>query len=87
MLSSPPIVVEGLDIRTAGNEVIVHDPTHEKVHVLNSTAALVLELCDGRHSTEEIAAALSARTGAPLERVRPDVEAVLRSFRELAFVR
>ena len=82
-----PIAIDGLEVREAGVDVIVHDPQHEQVHILNRTAGAILELCDGAHAPEEIAASLCARTGAPRDRVLPDVNATLETFRQLRFVR
>ena len=82
-----PVAVDGLEVRQTGTDVIVHDPGNEQIHVLNRSAGAVLALCDGAHDLEAIAASLCAATGAPPERVRPDVEAALATFRELRFVR
>ena len=37
---------------------MLHQPERDRVHYLNHTAVMVLELCDGTLSPEEIAAAL-----------------------------
>ncbi len=88
MSDSPkPRAIEGLEVRRTGNDVIVHDPANERIHVLNRSAGMVLELCDGAHAPADIAASLCSRTGAPAERVLGDVEAALESFRQLRFVR
>lgn len=34
---------------------VVYQPTHDRVHHLNQTAALVLELCNGRHAPGDMA--------------------------------
>jgi hypothetical protein len=85
--TSNPRAVEGIDVRHAGGDVIVHDPANDKIHILNRSAGVVLDLCDGAHATEQIAAELSERTGAPPERVLEDVQAVLASFKQLRLVR
>lgn len=87
LTSSNPCAIEGIDVRHAGAEVIVHDPSNNKIHILNDAAGIVLQLCDGAHDAEQIAGELARRTGAPEERVLSDVHAVLASFRELRFVR
>lgn len=69
-----------IEVRRAGDDVLVHDSAREKVHVLNGTAGYVLELCDGAHSVSEIASCLSDATGADLSAVTRDVEAILREF-------
>ena len=35
---------------------VVYQPEQERVHFLNQTAAVVLELCDGRHGLQDIEA-------------------------------
>jgi hypothetical protein len=87
LVSSNPVAVAGLEVRQSGTDVIVHDPSNERIHVLNRSAGAVLALCDGAHDPAAIAASLCAATGAPPERVRPDVEAALAAFRDLRFVR
>ncbi len=76
-----------LEYRLAGNDVVVHDPQHERVHVLNKTAAYILQSCDGRRAAQAIADDLSRRTGVPSARVLLDVERTLGEFRALELVR
>jgi len=75
-----------LEYRVAGNDVVVHDPQHERVHVLNKTAAYILQSCDGRRGAQAIADDLSTRTGVPSARVLPEVERALTEFRALQLV-
>jgi hypothetical protein len=75
-----------LDYRIAGNDVVVHDPEHERVHVLNKVAAFILQSCDGRHSAQGIADELSTHTGAPRARILADVERTLTELRALELV-
>ena len=84
---SKPVAIEGLEVRRTGLDVIVHDPKHEKIHILNRSAGDLLALCDGEHDPAQIAASLRAGTDAPPERVLGDVLATLETFRRLRFVR
>ena len=43
-----------LTIQDIGDETIVYDPERENVHVLNQTAQLIWNLCDGEHTMDEI---------------------------------
>jgi hypothetical protein len=83
LLRANPIKTKELEIRKVDGNVLVHDPTHDKVHVINRTAAYVLELCDGTRSSIEIARSLSDATGADLSVVIRDVDALLREFQLL----
>jgi len=80
---SNPTKAAGIEVRTAGDDVLVHDPAHDKVHVLNGTAGYVLELCDGAHSVGDIARSLSDATGVEYALVLRDVEGIVRDFEGL----
>jgi Coenzyme PQQ synthesis protein D (PqqD) len=72
--------LEGLD------EVIYVRPEDGASFSLNLTAASVLELCDGRHSRDEIARqladALPAGSAPEVTEIGADVDAILNSFAE-----
>jgi Coenzyme PQQ synthesis protein D (PqqD) len=53
--STAPKAKAGLDISAAENGFIVFQPEVERVHYLNHSAVLVLELCTGQNSVSEIA--------------------------------
>ncbi len=53
--SAAPKARAGLDISTAEDGFIVFQPEVERVHYLNHSAVLVLELCTGQNSAREIA--------------------------------
>jgi hypothetical protein len=78
-----PTKSENLEIRKAGDEVLVHDPAHGKVHVLNATAGAILELCDGTRTPGEIAKSIADATGADVALVARDVDGILREFSSL----
>lgn len=78
-----PTKAAGIEIRKAGDDVLVHDPVHDKVHVLNGTAGYVLELCDGVHSVSDIAHSISDATGAEYALVLRDIEGIVRDFEGL----
>jgi hypothetical protein len=50
-----PKIVEGLDINETDDGLIVYQESTDRVHHLNPTAAVILELCDGSRTVEEIA--------------------------------
>ena len=45
----------GLDINETDDGLIVYQESTDRVHHLNPTAAVVLELCDGTRSADDIA--------------------------------
>lgn len=89
MLDDPmrPLAGKEMEVTRAGDNVVVHDVAHAKIHVLNETGGAILELCDGARSPSEIAEIISRRYAAPLEQVRRDVEAALHAFVILDLVR
>ena len=50
-----PVRVTGIEIEEAGDGFIVYDPARDRVHYLNHTAALVLELANGKLDVQGIA--------------------------------
>jgi Coenzyme PQQ synthesis protein D (PqqD) len=75
-----------LDIRTVGEEVLVHDPAHEKVHILNRSAGQILDMCTGEHSQEDIVASICTQTGADKATIARDVAALLAEFTKLGLI-
>jgi hypothetical protein len=63
MSDERPELAEGLEVNESGDGVVIFDAATDRVHHLNNTAALVLELCDGRRSAEQIAALVGAAFG------------------------
>jgi Coenzyme PQQ synthesis protein D (PqqD) len=49
-----PKRVDGLDISPAEDGYIIYQPEFDRVHFMNATAVLVLELCTGQNSEQEI---------------------------------
>ncbi|MGD0379125.1 MAG: PqqD family peptide modification chaperone [Acidimicrobiales bacterium] len=55
MVQQLPKMAEGLDITETDDGLIVYQESTDRVHHLNPTAAVVLGMCDGTHTVEEIA--------------------------------
>ena len=45
-------------LQDLGHETVCYDPDQKAVHILNPTARLIWDLCDGEHTIEEIEVAL-----------------------------
>jgi hypothetical protein len=68
-----PRQIDGLDLSPADDGYIIYQPEQDRVHFLNPTAVLILELCNGRNSPEEIVELVKqayALPDAPVEVVR-----------------
>lgn len=46
----------GIEMHEVNGQFVVYESSRDAVHYLNPSAALVLELCDGSHSSDDIAA-------------------------------
>ena len=71
-MSDCPKPVEGLEINRVADGYVVYHPARDRVHYLNQTAAIVLELCNGRNDAAEIASLLKSAyelPGDPAEEV------------------
>ncbi|MGA2117480.1 MAG: PqqD family protein [Bryobacteraceae bacterium] len=55
LVQANPKRVDGLDINPAEDGYIIYQPELDRVHFLNATATLILELCNGNNSKEQIA--------------------------------
>ncbi len=51
---------DDLEIHSVEDGLVVYDPKSDRVHYLNHTAGLVLELCDGKVSSQQIAEMIGA---------------------------
>lgn len=66
-------------LQRVGDEAILHDEANCRTHVINGSAALAWELCDGR-SFDEMVGTFAAHFGVEDQRVRGDLERVLGRF-------
>ncbi len=49
-----PKQAPGLEVNEVADGYIVHQPDRERVHYLNNTAAIVMELCNGRNAEADL---------------------------------
>ena len=54
MTETHPQAVEGLEISIVEDGCVVHDSRRDKIHYLNETGAVILELCNGRVAATEL---------------------------------
>lgn len=76
-----PTQIPGLEIGFLGDGYVVLHPAEERMHSLNHTAALVLELCTGENDSSEIARLLQNAFGLsepPLDETRMCLETLFR---------
>jgi Coenzyme PQQ synthesis protein D (PqqD) len=85
LMASFPKQVDGLEISSVEDGLVVNDNHRGKVHYLNHTAGLVLTLCDGRNSIETIAGLLQKQFDLS-EPPEQDVHDAIDEFVEEEFV-
>ncbi len=66
--------LEGMD------EVIFIDPETGDNYAMNNMAAVILELCDGKHSAEDMSRIIQETLAGDFERIHKDVQAMLAEF-------
>ena len=81
-----PTLVDGLDLCEVVDGYVVYEAGTDNVHYLNNTAALVLELCTGGNSREEIATALQSAFNLP-EAPGAEVDDILARFTTTGLIR
>lgn len=75
-----PKTTQGLEINAVADGYIVYQSERDRVHYLNQTAALILELCNGHNAVSELPELLQSAfdlPDAPIE----EVEECLRRLR------
>ena len=76
-----PKTVGGLEVNAVSDGYIVHQPDRERVHYLNHTAAILLELCTGRTAAADLPELMRLAYNLP-EAPGKEVEECLRTLRE-----
>lgn len=63
--SDRPRRADGLEVNEVADGFVVYQPSRDRVHYLNHTAALVLELCTGENARADIDRAVQAAYDLP----------------------
>lgn len=72
-------------VKDMGEETVLYNPDTRKIHILNNTALFIWQLCDGRHSIEDISAAVVAKfcqkgNEKDEKRIEQDVRSIIDNF-------
>ncbi len=81
-----PQLVDGLDLCEVVDGYVVYEAGTDRVHYLNNTAALVLELCTGGNSREDITTAMRSAFNLP-EAPATEVNDILGRFTSEGLIR
>jgi hypothetical protein len=77
----------GIACKKMGDEMVLYDNTTESIHTLNPTAHFIWDLCDGRHTQEEIVNLVTENfSSTEGHDVRVQVKEVLDHFRSEALL-
>jgi len=82
----PPVRAEGLDINVLDDGFVVYQTSHDRVHYLNPTAGLLLELCNGTLGEAELAVRVAQAWNLP-EPPYEEVAAGLHDLRTQELIR
>jgi PqqD family protein of HPr-rel-A system len=84
-MSDRPSRIEEIDVVEVVDGFVIYHPARDRVHFVNHTAAVILELCDGAKTEAEIAALLQRLYELP-EAPETEVAECLAQFRDEGLV-
>jgi hypothetical protein len=71
----------GIEAKAIGAETLLYNESGEEIHVLNTTAKSIWELCDGQHTPQEMERAIREEYSIAAEmNVIADIERTLQVF-------
>ena len=76
----PVATADGKDL---GDEYLFYDRSHDRVHVLNSTAREIFLLCDGKRTEAEVVEAFGKKHELEQDVAQRDAAEVIRELAEL----
>lgn len=82
MIEKRPYQKPGIEVKVIGSETLLCNTSGEEIHVLNATAAMIWQLCDGQHNPQEMERAIREEFSIATETdVLADIEHTLLIFR------
>jgi PqqD family protein of HPr-rel-A system len=75
-----------VQLTRTGDEAVLVDAKNGKVHVVNRTAARVWEHCGEEPTVERLLEAMSREYEVTSDQLRPDIESLLETFRDLQLI-
>ena len=82
MKDSLPQRKPGIEAKDIGGETLLYNESGDEIHVLNTTAKSIWELCDGQHTPQDMEKAIREEYSIAAEMdVKADIERVLQIFR------
>jgi len=81
-MNDNPKQIEGLDINEGVDGYVIYHSEKDRIHFLNHTAVLVLELCNGERSVVEIAEVVEKMYGLKESQKESIVETIKKLYEE-----
>ena len=76
-----PVRKPGITVKDIGGEILLYNTAEKAIHLLNPTAQLIWELCDGEHTPEDMDHVVRANFSVPDEHnVSADIQQTLAVF-------
>ena len=82
MAPTKPRISDEVTVCDVDGEAVVYDPNGVQLHYLNHSAALVLDLCDGRSTIKQMAEAIADVYEVPVDEVEANVRKTIRELRK-----
>ena len=77
-----PLHKKNLILKDLGDEFLIYSAEHKEIHVINPTAQLIWNMCDGEHSLSDIEQEIRAHFSISPERdITGDIQSTLNIFR------
>jgi hypothetical protein len=77
-----PVHKRNLILKDLGDEFLIYSAEHKEIHVINPTAQLIWNMCDGEHSISDIEEQIRVHFSIPPERdIVGDIQSTLDIFR------
>jgi len=81
IISTHPIRRSDITVKDIGDETLLYNAKEKVIHVLNPTAKLIWELCDGGHTLDEMEEMMRANFAVPAEHdAAADIRRTLETF-------
>lgn len=83
MNQDKPIKKSDLILKDLGDEFLIYSAENKELHVINQTARLIWEMCDGEHSVNDMESEIRAHFSVPQEMsIVTDIRNTINTFQE-----
>jgi hypothetical protein len=87
MIADKMIKAEDIIWRRIGDEIVVIKDDGLATHILNKTAAIIWEMCDGKRGIDEIVASLCERFDVSAEEARADTRETIENLTKAGIIK